>query len=195
MSRVLRERLASLEHQRADLLAGLARLSHRQLEYRPDPQSWSIAAVIDHLAATEEAVVATAQRVQSGGKGAIATIEAAAGARHPRGIRGRIRQWVRRGAVYGVLTFGVRVVMPRRVKAMVGTPEPRSAAEAVARWEAARAALAAYVNTRTPADERRPLFHHPIAGWFDHRQGLMFVRRHIRHHARQIGRIRKAGGF
>ena len=195
MSRTLRGRLAALEHQRADLLAGVARLSQRQLEYRPDPASWSIAAVIDHLAATEELVVSMGERVRAGGAGEIATIEASAGWRRPRGIRGRVRAAVRRAAVFGVITTGIRVRMPRRVKAMIGTPDPASAAEAVARWEAARTRLAAYVMTLTPADERRRLFHHPIAGWFDHRQGLTFVRRHVRHHARQIDRIRKAGGF
>jgi hypothetical protein len=191
MSRVLREQLANLEHQRADLLAGLARLSREQLEYRPDPGSWSIADVIDHLAATEEVLVQMGERIRAGGAGEIANIEAAAGWRRPRGIRGRIRWLVRRAAVYGVISTGIRVRMPRRVKQMIGTPNPASAAEAVARWEAARTRLAAYVTGLAPADERRKLLHHPIAGWFDHRQGLAFVGRHVRHHARQIGRVRR----
>lgn len=195
MSRILRDRLTRLEHQRADLLADLARLSQRQLEYRPDPSSWSIAAVIDHLAATEEAVVSMGERIRAGGAGEVAGIEAAAGVHRRRGVRGLLRRWYRRTLVSGVLATGFRVPMPRRVIEMVGTPNPSTAAEAVARWEAARARLAGYVATLGPADERRPLFHHPVAGWFDHRRGLTFVQRHIRHHTRQVKRIRKAGGF
>ena len=195
MSRRLCERLATLEHQRADLLAGLARLSHLQLEHRPNPSEWSIAAVIDHLAATEEAVVEMAERVRARGRGEMATIEAAAGSARVRGVRRRVRLWYRRLLVSAVLTAGVRVRMPRRVIEMVGTPDPRSAAAAVARWETARTRLARYVTTLGPGDERRPMFHHPLVGWLDHRRGLKFVQRHIRHHERQIGRIRKAGGF
>ena len=190
MSRLLREQLANLEHQRADLLADLAHLSREQLEYRPDPGTWSIADVIDHLAATEELAVEMGERIRKGGAGEIATIEAAAGWRRPRGVRGRFRWLLRRAAVYGVISTGIRVRMPRRVKEMLGTPRPASAAEAVARWEAARSRLAAYVTSLAPQDERRKLLHHPIAGWFDHRQGLKFVERHVRHHVRQVGRIR-----
>lgn len=189
MSRVLREQLAKLEHQRADILAVLARLPREQLERRPDPESWSIAHVIDHLAATEEAAVAMGERIRAGGAGEIANIEAAAGWRRPRGVKGRLRWLVRRTAVYAVITTGIRVRMPRRVKEMIGTPDPASAADAVARWEAARTRLAEYVTSLTPADERRKMLHHPIAGWFDHRQGLKFVWRHVGHHARQIRRL------
>ena len=109
--------------------------------------------------------------------------------------RRRLRRWYRRTIVFGVLTFGVKVRMPRKVQEMVGEPAPESAAAALARWEAARASLRTYVATLGPADETRRLFYHPIAGWFDHREGLDFLRRHVRHHRRQIARIRKAGGF
>src|SRR5690606_36218787 len=119
MSRILREQLAKLEHQRADLLAGLARLPSEQLEYRPEPGSWSIADVIDHLAATEELAVEMGERIRAGGAGEIASIEAAAGWRRPRGVRGRFRWLVRRAAVHGVISTSIRVRMPRRVREML----------------------------------------------------------------------------
>lgn len=189
MSRTLAIRLSRLDSQRADLLAELAPLTPAQLEYRPEPHAWSIAQVVAHLAATEEIAVEMG-RADAGGPG-----RTGGGREGGRTWRRRLRRWYRRTIVFGVLTFGVKVRMPRKVQEMVGEPAPESAAAALARWDAARASLAAYVATLGPADETRRLFYHPIAGWFDHREGLDFLRRHVRHHRRQIGRIRKAGGF
>lgn len=192
MTDALRRRLHRLENQRADLLAGIARLSPAELERRPSADAWSIAQVIDHLAASEEAMLEMGQRVRRQGTAAYAPAVPEPGTG---GLVRRMRTWYRRRLVFTVLATGIRVRMPRRIRELVGLPEPVSAAAAVARWESARAGLAEYLGAAGRADERRPFFHHPITGWLDHRQGLDFIRAHIAHHERQIGRIRRANGY
>jgi hypothetical protein len=94
----------------------------------------------------------------------------------------------------------VRLVLATgaRVKVPVPTVVPEGSAtlpELEARWEAARRGVATAFEPISAANAAAARFRHPLTGWVTAREGLGFMVGHIRHHARQLTRIRRAAGF
>ena len=175
MSTALQRRHARLDRQRVALLERLAAYTDAQHAFQPDPSSWSLAGVVQHLVLVEEAMVGHGR---------------AQGAARPPWVR--IRARLRERVVLAALgrDFRIRAPVPTVV------PQVHLPLEALApRWAAARSDLLAYVAEVPSPQWARAAFRHPRIGWFTAMGGLRFIEAHCDHHVRQIERILAAEGF
>lgn len=171
----LQRQLLRLDQQRNRLLERLDAFTPAQLAYQPAPTSWSMAGVVQHLVLVEEGVVRTARRMAD-----------SIPSRSSLGVQLRYR------VLIGIMHSGIRVQSPVPTIIPIGHISP---ADLRPRWDAARRALAEYVEERTQGEPGRPAFRHPRTGWISVAQGLRFIEAHCDHHLRQIDRIRRAEGF
>jgi len=175
MPTALQRRHARLERQRLVLLERLAAFSDAQQAFQPDPSSWSLAGVVQHLVLVEEGLVSYGR--------------AQAAARPPWvRLRTRLRERMMLAALGRDLRF--RAPVPAVV------PQAHVPLAALApRWEAARADLMTYVAEVPAPRWARAAFRHPRIGWVTAMGGLRFLEAHCDHHIRQIERIVTAEGF
>lgn len=167
----LRTRFDAIEQRRLAHLARVATLDDELLRYHPEPGSWSIIQVTEHLVLLEQMVVKAMTRELRPGV--------------------RRRWWHRIGAwmVAFVFRHGFRVPAPtRRVVPTEETPVERSAEQ----WAALRTQMAAFLESVTPERARVLGFRHPVAGPLDVVATLDFVATHHDHHMRQIARIEQS---
>ncbi|TFG52808.1 MAG: DinB family protein [Gemmatimonadales bacterium] len=138
---------------------------------RPGAGQWSMLQVIEHLVLAEEGTL----RVLRQGPGP-----------QPR-VTVRSRLALR--AIEVLFGLGARVRVPSKSLAPAGAD---SLDTLRSRWNEAREGIAAVVEGLDAEALRQPRFRHPVAGWLTVGQGLDFLERHIRHHERQLHRIRRA---
>jgi hypothetical protein len=91
-------------------------------------------------------------------------------------------------AVWFVFRLGLRVSIPTP---RVDPTPPLPLREVDARWTTVGDRLDALLRERGREAPDRPLVRHPVAGPMDQRRLVAFLRAHIRHHRRQLERIRE----
>lgn len=165
--------LATLEHQKAALIAELAALPPAQRAYRPAPGQWSAVEVLDHLVRVEREILVAARR----------------GVASPqrRGLRDRV----------GVALLDWLFRSDRRVRVPTSVPQVLPAAGAdfatvCGEWGVARAELADFLAALSPQQLGGGIFRHPVAGWMNVGQVLRFFWVHTHHHRFQLDRLRAA---
>ena len=170
----LGDRLVVLERTRDAFLEGVRSGSDSQRRFRPGEGAWSMLDVTEHLVLAEE-------------KSLLGILKG------PRpGTRVTPVAQVRMAAVRLVLASSLRVKVP--VPTVV--PEGKASLDELeARWKAAHRGVAGALEPITIVDAGAARFRHPLAGWVTAREGLGFLVGHIRHHAVQLTRIRRAPGF
>ncbi len=171
----LADRFGRLEQARGEVEAELRSLSPAQLSFRESEGSWSIGEVIDHIVRVESSVLEGASR-----KG----VKRAGWKPRP----------VRRAIAWAVFRVGVRLKVPERVRHVV-PQHGVSAADALRRWTEVRTAMRDFLESIPHDDLGLLAIKHPIAGPFNYRDFLAFLEWHLRHHRRQIGRIRTSPAF
>lgn len=170
----LTNRFATLDRARFAFLQVVRAASGEQRRFRPLPGAWSLLDVTEHLVLAEEKSLLGVQKGPRPGTRVTAAAHA------------------RMALVRLVLVSSIRVKVP------VPTVLPEGSAtlaDLEARWEAARRGVAAAFEPITAADAGHARFRHPIAGWVTAAEGVGFLTGHIRHHARQLDRIRRVAGF
>ena len=126
MPTALRRQYARLERQRTGLLDRLGAFTDAQRAFQPDPESWSLAGVVQHLVLVEEAMVRNGRRQAT---------------TRPAGVTLRSRILAR--MLFAALGRDIRLRAP--VTAVV--PQNHiPLADLVPRWSAARADLMDYVD-------------------------------------------------
>jgi hypothetical protein len=175
MPTALQRQYARLERQRTAFLDRLGSYDEAQQAFQPDPESWSIAAVVQHLILVEEAMVRNGRR-QSETRPTRVT------------VRSHMLGWI----AVRALAFDIRIRAPTRA---VVPMTHVSVSDLAPRWIAARADLLDYVERLPDPLTGRTAFFHPRTGWITPMCGLRFFEGHCGHHLRQIGRIVAAEGF
>jgi uncharacterized damage-inducible protein DinB len=172
---VLARRFERLESARHEVESEFASLSREQLAFRPHAGSWTLVEVLDHIVLVERTVLG--------------------GARKPGVNRSQWRHKpLRRFLTWVVFGLGIRIRVPSRVKQVVPQTNP-DPAEVLARWKEVRADMRSFLETLESAQLGDLAIKHPIAGPFAYRNFLAFLEWHLKHHRRQIGRLRGAPGF
>ena len=166
------ERLCGrLEQSRTRVLGLVEATDQRQRSVQQAEGKWSMLQVIDHLILAEEGTL----RVFEQGP--------------PPEPKVKVRSLLALRAIEGL--FGLRLRL--RVPSKSLTPrEPESLEALRLRWTMVSDGITQYAGALEPDDLRQPRFRHPVAGWVTVGQGLDFLERHIRHHERQIHRIRRS---
>lgn len=165
--------LKNMEEGRDAFLRSVAGLSEAQLQFKPQPDRWSIAECIEHIAIAEDAIYARATH----------------GSANPNGVPLDPEKEARFAAA----------VVARRKK--VVAPEPMRPAERFQSVEEAREHFIegrkrtiAYV--RECAEDVRHLFAmHPLLGEIDCYQFLLLLALHPARHASQIEEIKGDAAF
>ena len=173
MTRELERRFERLERQKAALLSGISIWSTARLRFQPDPASWSVLDVLQHLVKVEEAFLR------------------AVGANLPHGRALTLKDRVGALAVLGVMRSPIRVKVPARA-ATVAPEATEDLPLLTVHWDQAREKLGQLLNVLSPEQFCRGLFRHPVSGWMSVPQGLAFLSAHLRHHEYQVDRLEKA---
>jgi hypothetical protein len=150
------------------------------MDFRPEPDAWSIADVLHHLALTEEAQVRLQSKFQEQAEqGAVPSDPDPEGS-----VLHSVDEITR-------VADGAKARAPDRVNPRSHVP----GAESLARLEASRARLLESVAALSRLDLRNLTFRHPFFGELDGYQWLLVTGWHERRHTGQIERIRRSPGF
>jgi len=165
---------------RRELLAAADGLTPQQLDYQPGPDRWTIAQLLEHVAATETRMARTMAQV------AAQALE--------RGLPSRGADLVDLAVFVELRTrvAGVRFQAPKEVVPSGGL----GLKELVARLEAARTTLLDLLPLLATHDMTSVCFPHPLLGdTFNLYQWLFFMGGHETRHRRQIESIKEEKGF
>ena len=172
MTSELRERFEHLEVLRAELFARLEGLDESQLNRRPGENQWSIIQVFCHLTKAEELSLAYIRKKMK-----------APSKLGKAGIVGALRS----ATVTLLLRSPVSFKAPARSAEL---PDEQDLVTTRSEWDRVRAEWKTTIDS-FPADlAGQAVYRHPVAGRMSFDQALRFMEEHIRHHARQVGRIR-----
>lgn len=166
--------LAYLEKTRAGVIAAVKGLSEAQLNFKPAPDRWSIAEVLEHLAAAEGALFGLAEQAMKGA---------------PRAAADDVKM------IDGLILKAI----PDRTK-KASAPEPLipknrygSAKESLAAFEKARATTVAYLK-HTPG-LRDHVIDSPLGQKLDSYQWLIFNAAHSERHTKQMLEVKADANF
>jgi hypothetical protein len=174
MNKYFHDHFNTLQHEKDTLLKKVIGLPSEKLNYSAKPGKWSINQILAHLVASEKLSVGYMKK----------KVQAADQLKNS-GLSESLRLWP--------LILSQRV--PLKFKApkvvLANTPEAPLLDELIRQWDDVHAQLAEFLGSIDPKNVRKVIYKHPIAGRFDARQALIFMRAHIRHHKPQIDRILK----
>lgn len=169
----------AIDESRAQLLASVESLTDGQQTFRPEPDRWSVAEIVEHLSLVEGQVARLFHVMLSKAE--------AAGATRPAGPEG-----ARFAAPVSIEQF----VEPVREKKLQAPDTARpggstSLADALARLKESRAALHSMRPRLERIDGAALLYPHPAAGPINAYQWLLFVGSHEDRHRLQIEALRQ----
>lgn len=176
MTATLRRRFDRLEASRRALLDSVAELDEERLRRQPGEGRWSIIQVLGHVTLAEEATLAYLHKKMQDPSNV-----PAAG----------LNSLARLALLAAVLRSPLRRKAPART---ADPPASRSLAEAREHWDRVRADWAAFLDSFPGDLLGRAVFRHPFVGRMSIAHTLGFMNEHLRHHAKQIERIRAALG-
>jgi hypothetical protein len=165
--------LDELDALRSRCIAEAVALPPEAVGFRPSSDGWSVAQVLHHLCRVEEFLVEILQRPPS-----------------PGSSRPTPRERLGALIVKGIFTFGLKVRMP--TQRVAPDPDP-PLQDTVRRWEKAGRKVRAGLEGL--ADPRQTVMRHPVAGPLDAEGTAAFLVDHVKHHVRQLDRIRRTPGF
>jgi uncharacterized damage-inducible protein DinB len=163
---------AQLEARKRALLEALREMPPDQLQFRPDPNSWSPLQVAEHLMLVERGFNAQLAR--------------------PRETPTTLRHRIGAVVVWVVMKTGIRVKAP--VQAVVPS-EAMSYEDLAATWDEVRIELKDLLDAVPAENVGKRLLRHPVAGPMDYVKGLDFAIAHFDRHLRQFERIRSTARF
>lgn len=163
------------EQEKQRLIEDVVSLNPNQRTYKPSVDAWSALEVLHHCAMVESKLFAQ-----------IARSEEILKRRYFK------PHWLGRFIFFLVFRFGFKVRMP--VKGVA--PNGALSLDAIrSYWEPAHAGWLAFLENQSPEDAGKKIFLHPIRGPMTTAVCFDFLIKHLRHHRKQIGRIKRSKGF
>jgi hypothetical protein len=164
------ELLRRLDKTRYGLMAALAGLSEAQSNFKPSPESWSVAGIVEHLAIVEDLVIARVQGLASAPD--VGKFEDSD-----------------RVLLEKVIDRSVKFQAPERAH-----PTGKLLLSSLERLEATREKIVDLVQSE-PFDFRQHSMPHPALGPLDGHQWLVAVTGHCARHTQQISETKAAANF
>ncbi len=162
----VRRRLASVRRAREAFLLALPESGVESFSRSPGGGMWSTLQVLEHVVRAERSVLA-------------GLFDAAGRLGRRRTLKDRVLY----GVVIAVLRLNVRVPVVSADMKPTGDALPGSL---LAEWDERLGRVEAYVEEATPADLRRAVCRHPVAGPLDLGRALRLDELHIRAHRREV---------
>lgn len=156
-----------LEDDRISILASVARLDSAQLRLKPDPGSWCILEVIEHLKRIDGQILAVVQKSSNS---------------RPITLKDQL--------YYFALLFAMEVPFKFRAPRSTAPKQiPDSLDLLTSEWSQIRKDWLQYLKQAPNAAMKNSVFTHPRAGNLTLPQSLKWMSRHQRRHHRQIKRL------
>jgi hypothetical protein len=180
MSPKIQEILDQISRDRTGLLSSAEGLTIEQTEFRPEPEAWSIADLLHHLALTDEAASKLVFLMLT---------------------RAGEESFPSDPDPDGSVLDSIATVVGKAENQKAKAPErvrPRShvpVADAVARLRASRATVVATAEALSAFDLTQMIHPHPFFGPLNAYQWLLVTGWHERRHTRQIERVKASPGF
>jgi len=170
----IQKKFAKLEEQKERLLSDISKLPAKRLRFRPNPKTWSILEILDHLVKVEDSIMnMVRQNLPDGNQ--VSPID-------------------RLGAVMvtSMMKTTIRVKVPAQAT-MVLPQDVDGLAEIETRWNLTRTEMSRLLSSLQNEQLKCGLFRHPVGGWMTMAQTLGFISAHLKHHVFQINRVSAAG--
>ncbi len=173
-----RDRAMSYLHAtRKQFLDSVAGLSQAQWEFKPSPQSWSIAEVAEHIALSEDLLFDLVTKKIMAMPGDPAKLE------QTKGMDDKIAAMM--------TNRSQKVQAPETLRP---THRWKTAAELIAHFKESRDRNIAYLQT-TGDDLRGHSFYHPALKELDGYQWLLMMAGHSERHTMQLNEVKTAAGY
>ncbi|MCB1034897.1 MAG: DinB family protein [Acidobacteria bacterium] len=163
----LKEGLDELRAGRAELWRQLERLPEEARNQPIRRGAWSPLQILEHVMLAEKAALRFLESGREPG---------------PRSLKGSLMKVALRAF------FALRLRARAPVASVLPKAEP-SREQTEAAWEEVHRGLAAFLERVRPETLHQPVFRHPLVGAMDAPETLGFLRRHLRHHSRQLAAL------
>ncbi len=173
MNPSLQKLFDELEAQREKTLQSVRHLTDDQLNNPLVPGKWSVAEILSHLVSAERMSTSYVQKKIQG-------IHEAADSGWWEEIKLNALKISQR-------IPGLRYKAPKRV--VENTTFYRDFATIQKEWDGVRSDLHKLVSSLSADQARKLIYRHPVAGYLNMKQCLLFFREHIIHHTPQIKRL------
>ena len=162
-----------LEARRESILNSFHSFSNERFNQRPSKNKWSAAEILSHLLTAERLSVAYMQKKAQGISGLSRT-----------GLWEEVKLAI---LILSQRIPGLKFKAPKRV--VEGTTVLRSLPEITAAWTTVRKDLRALLENLPAEYLDRKLYRHPVAGYLNPVQAVIFFREHLIHHSPQLQRL------
>jgi len=165
-----------MEAGKADLLRSLAPLDEATLNRKPDAATWSLLQVVAHLTKSEAGTLRYVKKKTQDPRAL------------PRaGVIASMRAWALVVGFYSPMKF-------KAPEGIADVPETSDLPTASLAWAEVREDWRTFVDGFPPELSDRMIFRHPFVGLLGPNETMFFMSEHLKNHARQAARIRKALG-
>jgi hypothetical protein len=164
----------ALEKKKADVLKELSFLPDEKLNYKPNPDKWSINEILIHLLTAERFSVDYIEKKSMGIKNLDNT-----------GIMESLKSIV--------LTISQRLpfLKFKEPKILAATARKMSHLEIIEEWDNVRKEMKETLDRIRDENLQKKIYKHPVAGYLNAKQGIGFLYQHLLHHLPQIRRLMK----
>lgn len=173
MSTYFQTIFTQLESQRSSIMALVSHLDDHRLNRTPGQGKWSIAQILSHIISAEQLSLRYMQKKILG-------IEKVKNSGFREEIKMNILKISQRMP-------GVKFKAPKGV--IENTPLYGTLAIISAEWNKTREEMKKFLEAIPEHQVKKLIYKHPIAGYLNAGQGLLFFREHIIHHSPQIKRL------
>jgi len=162
-----------LESKKNEIMDLLQTLSSTQYHLQPDPDTWSIGQVAQHLYLSERNSLAYLKKKLS----------------YPDTVpKYHLTSWGGVWLIKLVYLFHYKIKAPDSIN-MWKVSEWMTREELAVKWEILRKDLIAFMEKNEPAFGKHLAFRHPFAGRMTMHQMLIFMNDHMHHHQKQMQKI------
>lgn len=176
---VVEKAFDKVEQQRNTMLNGVAKLSHQQLNFKPDPKSWCILEVFEHLMTAEKNGLNYMHKKMQGD---LDKIEAT-------NLKSKLRSAFLRTALRSPIKFKAPAAASIKPKDEYYYDEVRT------EWDEVREGWKDLADQFDKPTAEKLIFKHPLAGRLNLEQTMLFLYEHTDHHLAQLERIKSHPNF
>lgn len=173
MRKKIEDKIKAIEALKNEVITNFNRLTPNQLNFKPSAKKWSLVQVVEHLMLAE---TSSLNYVNKKILDPAALLDST--------FTSKFSAWLLK------MFFSLPIKIRRR-PVMVSPTEKPDFENVLLRWDIARTALRQLVDEQSDSILGKLIYKHPFAGRLNAYQMLCFFEDHIKHHQKQMNRIKK----
>jgi len=172
MRKKIEDKIEVIEALKNDVISNLNKLTPSQLSFKPNNNKWSLVQVIEHLTLAETSSLNYVNK-----KILDPTVLL------DNTFTSKFRAWL-------LKIFFTSPIKVKRRPVMVSPTDSPDYQNVLLRWDIARKALKQFIDEQSDEILDKLIYKHPFAGRLNAYQMLCFFENHIKHHQKQMNRIK-----